>query len=177
MHALLNSNIGSTISLERDWFGGVEFPTFKRFFICLDSNRRRFFERYRPLIGVDGYHLKGPYRCVFLTTMSIDANYGIYPLAMCVVKTKNNYPWQYFMDKLYDQMSYNGGEGLCFISDKHKGVLKALDRVFLYHRRGIAVGTSTRISSKIFLGCWGKKCFREPVEVQMLLTWTPTRKN
>ena len=131
MHALLNSNFGYTISLEKDWFGSVEFSTFKRFFICLDRNRRRFLEKCKPLIEVNGYHLKGPYRGIFLTTVSIDANYGIYPLAMCVAKTGNNYPWQYFMYKLYDQMGYNGGEWLYFISDKHKGVLNALDRVFL----------------------------------------------
>ncbi|XP_052288575.1 uncharacterized protein LOC107177123 [Citrus sinensis] len=130
MHALLNSNPGSTVSLERDWFGGAEFPIFKRFFICFDSSRRGFFEGCRPMIGVDGCHLKGPYRGVLLTAVSIDANYGIYPLAMCVAENENNDSWQYFMDKLYDQVGCNGGEGLCFISDRQKGVLNALDRIF-----------------------------------------------
>ncbi|KAH9781138.1 SWIM-type domain-containing protein [Citrus sinensis] len=130
MHALLNSNPGSTVSLERDWFGGAEFLIFKRFFICFDSSRRGFFEGCRPMIGVDGCHLKGPYRGVLLTAVSIDANYGIYPLAMCVAETENNDSWQYFMDKLYDQVGCNSGEGLCFISDRQKGVLNALDRIF-----------------------------------------------
>ncbi|KAH9783138.1 SWIM-type domain-containing protein [Citrus sinensis] len=62
--------------------------------------------------------------------VSIDANYGIYPLAMCVAETENNDSWQYFMDKLYDQVGCNGGEGLCFISDRQKGVLNALDIIF-----------------------------------------------
>ncbi|XP_015384624.2 uncharacterized protein LOC107176497 [Citrus sinensis] len=43
MHALLNSNPGFTVSLERDWFDGAEFPIFKRFFICFNSSRRGFF--------------------------------------------------------------------------------------------------------------------------------------
>ena len=82
------------------------------------------------MIGVDGCHVKRPYRGVLLTAVSIDANYGIYPLAMCVAENENNDSWQYFMDKLYDQVGCNGGEGLCFISDRQKGVLNALDRIF-----------------------------------------------
>ena len=43
MHALLNSNPGSIVSVERDWIGGAEFPTLKRFFFCIDNSRRGFF--------------------------------------------------------------------------------------------------------------------------------------
>ncbi|KAH9655399.1 SWIM-type domain-containing protein [Citrus sinensis] len=94
------------------------------------SSRRGFFKGCRPFIGVDGCHLKGPYKGVLLTTVSIDANYGIYPLAMCVVDTENNESWLYFLEKLYDQVGCNGGEGLCFMSDRQKGILNALERVF-----------------------------------------------
>ena len=83
MHALLNSNPGSTISIEKDWIGGAEFPTFKRFFFCIDSSIKGFFEGCRPFIGVNDCHFKGPYKGVLLTAASIDTNYGIYPLAMC----------------------------------------------------------------------------------------------
>ncbi|KAH9670100.1 mutator transposase mudra protein [Citrus sinensis] len=140
MHALLNSNPGSTVSIERDWIGGAEFPKFKRFFFCIDNSRRRFFKGCRPFIGVDGCHLKGPYKGVLLTAVSIDANYGIYPLAMCVVDTENNEPWLYFLEKLYDQVGCNGGEGLCFMSDRQKGILNALERVFpLSFKRGLPI--------------------------------------
>ena len=62
MHALLISNLGSTISLERDWLGGAQFLTFKTFFFCIDGNRREFFEGCRPFIEVDGCHSRGPYK-------------------------------------------------------------------------------------------------------------------
>ncbi|KAK9233359.1 hypothetical protein WN943_023608 [Citrus x changshan-huyou] len=94
------------------------------------SSRRGFFEGCRSFIGVDGCHLKGSYKGVLLTAVSIDANYGIYPLAMCVVDTENNESWLYFLEKLYDQVGCNGGEGLCFMSDRQKGILNALERVF-----------------------------------------------
>lgn len=89
MHALLETNLGSIVSLERDWVGGAANPVFKRFFMCLDGSRRGFFQGCRQFIGVDGCHLKGPYKGVLLTVVNIDTNYGIYPLAMCIVETKN----------------------------------------------------------------------------------------
>lgn len=95
-----------------------------------DANRRGFFEGCKQFIGIDGCHLKGLYKGVLLTTVSIDANYGIYPLALCVVESENTESWVYFMERLYEQVGYNGGEGLCFMSDRQKGILKAFDRVF-----------------------------------------------
>ncbi|KAH9778241.1 SWIM-type domain-containing protein [Citrus sinensis] len=174
MHALLNSNHGSTVSIERDWIGGAEFPKFKRFFFCIDSSRRGFFEGCRPFIGVDGCHLKGPYKGVLLTAVSIDANYGIYPLAMCVVDTENNESWLYFLEKLYDQVGCNGGEGLCFMSDRQKGILNALERVFplSFKRSSSAADFHSHMEElknitpdgyewlmKIPIACWAKHLF------------------
>ncbi|KAH9778368.1 SWIM-type domain-containing protein [Citrus sinensis] len=130
MHAILASNPGSTVSLEKDWLGGGVNPHFKIFFVFFDACRRGFFEGCRQFIGIDGCHLKGLYKGVLLSAVSVDANYGIYPLAMCVVETENTESWVYFMEKLYDQVGCNDGEGLCFMSDRQKGILNALDRVF-----------------------------------------------
>ena len=86
-----------------------------------DVNRRGFFEGCRQLfIGLDGCHLKGLYKGVLLSAVSIDANNGIYPLAMCVVESENTDSWVYFMDKLYEQIGYYDGSGLCFMSDNFK---------------------------------------------------------
>lgn len=79
------------------------------------------------MIKVDGYNLKGLYRGVLLATLSIDANYRIYPLAMCVIEIENNDSWQYYMDKLYDQVIYNLSEGLWSMNGKQNGVFNALD--------------------------------------------------
>lgn len=50
--------------------------------------------------------------------MSVNANYGICLLTICVVKIENNESWQYVMEKLYDQVDCNGGKSLCFMSDR-----------------------------------------------------------
>ena len=109
MHALLEINRGSTFSLERDWLGGAANNVFKRFFMFINGNRR-VFKGCRQFIGVDGCHLKGPYKEVLLTAVTIDANFGIYPFAMCIVENENTNSWVYFMKKLYYQIRCNQGE-------------------------------------------------------------------
>lgn len=60
------------------------------FFYCIDSSKKGFFEGCSPFIKVDGCHLKGLYKDVFPATVSVDVNYGIHSLAMCVVRSENN---------------------------------------------------------------------------------------
>ncbi|KAH9699344.1 SWIM-type domain-containing protein [Citrus sinensis] len=128
MHSILISNPGSTVTIDIDWLGGGQNPHFKRFFVMFDANRRGFLEGCRQFIGLDGCHLKGLYKGVLLSAVSIDANNGIYPLAMCVVESENTNSWVYF--KLYEQIGCNDGSGLCFMSDRQKGILNALEIVF-----------------------------------------------
>ena len=130
MHVILDLNFGSTVSLEKDWLSGGVNPHIKKFFVFFDACRRGFFEGCKQFVGIDGCHLKGLYKGVLLSTVSIDANYGIYPLAMCVVETENTDSWVYFMEKLYDQIGYNDGESLYFMSDRQNDILNALDRTF-----------------------------------------------
>ena len=88
--------------MARNWLSGAANPIFKRFFMFIDGSRRGFFEGCRQFVGVDGCHLKGPYKGVLLTAISIDANFGIYPLATCIVENENTNSWVYFMEKLYE---------------------------------------------------------------------------
>lgn len=99
MHAILNFNPSLTITIDRDWLGGGQNPYFKRFFVMFDANRIGFFEGCRQFISLNSCHLKGLYKGVYLPAVSLDANYGIYPLAMCVVGSENIESWVYFMDK------------------------------------------------------------------------------
>ncbi|KAK3229525.1 hypothetical protein Dsin_001406 [Dipteronia sinensis] len=48
----------------------------------------------RPFIGVDGCHLKGPFGGVLLLAMSLDANSGLFPLAICICEKETNNSWE-----------------------------------------------------------------------------------
>lgn len=61
-----------------------------------DAKIIRFFEEYRNFIRIDCCHLKDLYKGVWLTTVSIDTNYGIYAYGTCVVESQNIQSWVNF---------------------------------------------------------------------------------
>ncbi|XP_021721048.1 uncharacterized protein LOC110688589 [Chenopodium quinoa] len=56
-------------------------PIFQRMFISLKPGMDGFKAGCRPLIGLDGCHLTGPYPGICLVAMASDGNNNIYPLA------------------------------------------------------------------------------------------------
>ena len=52
---------------------------FKRCFISLKGAIDGFLRGCRPVIGVDGTHLNGPYEDILLTTIGLDAENHSYP--------------------------------------------------------------------------------------------------
>ena len=61
---------------------------FQRFTMSFLDLRDGFKEGYRPFIGLDGYHLKGPFEGMLLSTVSLDANQRYFPLQCVLVILK-----------------------------------------------------------------------------------------
>ncbi|XP_011072625.1 uncharacterized protein LOC105157827 [Sesamum indicum] len=83
----------------------------------------------RPVIGVDGCHLKGLYGGVLLTAISIDPNNNLY-LAYAVVSGETREAWQWFFELLKDNLHIVRDDTYTFISDKQKGLIPAFECVF-----------------------------------------------
>nr|GEZ44932.1 hypothetical protein [Tanacetum cinerariifolium] len=60
-----------------------EKPTrmFRRIYVCLGALKRGFKESGRELLGLDGAFMRRQYSGQMLTTVGVDANNGIYPVA------------------------------------------------------------------------------------------------
>ncbi|KAL0458735.1 UNVERIFIED_CONTAM: hypothetical protein Slati_0500700 [Sesamum latifolium] len=61
---------------------------FDRLYICLKALKDGFMSGCRPLIGVDGCHLKGPKGGILLSAVSVDPNNNVYPVACVVVSSE-----------------------------------------------------------------------------------------
>ncbi|KAL3509677.1 hypothetical protein ACH5RR_029078 [Cinchona calisaya] len=126
---LLKKNPGSTVDIVTvvDEISGKE--RFQRMYICFEALKRGFREGCRPVIGVDGCHLRGPYPGILLTAVGIDPNDFIYPIAYAVVEIENKNSWRWFIEHLkydleiYDQQSWT------FISDRQKGLGSAIHEI------------------------------------------------
>ncbi|KAL0374350.1 UNVERIFIED_CONTAM: hypothetical protein Sradi_3350700 [Sesamum radiatum] len=128
---LRSSNPGSTVQLVmNDGGNGTGQRKFSKFYVCFDALRRGFLSGCRPLIGVDGCHLKGPYGGVLLTAVAIDPNNNLYPLAYAVVAGETRESWQWFLELLKGDLHIVRDDTYTFISDKQKGLIPAFECVF-----------------------------------------------
>ncbi|KAL0374433.1 UNVERIFIED_CONTAM: hypothetical protein Sradi_3359000 [Sesamum radiatum] len=81
---LRRTNPGSTIILGVNDESGEN--RFEKFYVCFSAMKDGFLGGCRPIIGVDGCHLKGPHGGILLTAVGVDPNNNLF----CVRHLHNN---------------------------------------------------------------------------------------
>ena len=84
---LKKTNPGSTVKMMTEMVGEVR--KFKRFNVCFDACKKGWKAGCRPLIGLDGCHIKTKYPGVLLSVVGIDVNNGMFPIAYAVIEIEN----------------------------------------------------------------------------------------
>ncbi|KAE8711701.1 Protopine 6-monooxygenase [Hibiscus syriacus] len=129
-HNLKLKNHGSVTHIKTDRDGRFEL-----LFIAIGDAIRSFITCMRPVIIVDGAHLKGRYLGVNLLVVAMDANNGILPIAYGVGKSETSDSWIWFMGHLRD---YIGPiSNLTIISDRANSIDNAVRRCFPYAFHGL----------------------------------------
>ncbi|KAH9715482.1 SWIM-type domain-containing protein [Citrus sinensis] len=95
-HVLTTANEGTVTHLEQDGDGN-----FLYYFVALGYSIKGFMQYIRPVIAVDGTHLKGLYRGSMFVATCLDGNNQLYPLAIGIMDSENNDAWEWFMMKLH----------------------------------------------------------------------------
>ncbi|MCO5561613.1 hypothetical protein L7F22_015234 [Adiantum nelumboides] len=86
------------------------------------------FSHCRALIGLDGTFLTSKYLGALLTATGIDAMGALFLIAFGLVDAKHEDNWVWFLQNLHENLA--NVNGLCFISDKQKGLLSGMELVF-----------------------------------------------
>ncbi|XP_074314716.1 uncharacterized protein LOC141649946 [Silene latifolia] len=73
---------------------------FKAMFVTYTAWIRGFLRGCRPIIGVDGCHLKGRYKGMLLSAISLDSNNNIFLVAYAIVGKEMTDTWSYFFRNL-----------------------------------------------------------------------------
>ncbi|KAH9715045.1 SWIM-type domain-containing protein [Citrus sinensis] len=136
-HVLTKANEGTVTHLQRD---GDD--NFLYYFVALGSSIKGFTQYIRPVIAVDGTHLKGLYRGSMFVATCMDGNNQLYPLAIGVMDSENNDAWEWFMTKLHGVIGDR--PELVFISDRCTAIKRAVLKAFhtaghgvcFYHVKG-----------------------------------------
>ncbi|XP_073130790.1 uncharacterized protein [Henckelia pumila] len=87
----------------------------------------------RPLIFLDGTHIKNKYKGCLLVAVSKDANDDIFTLAYAVVDAENDSNWEWFCYHLKNVLASQYimvFHRYTFFSDRHPGLIKAIKSVF-----------------------------------------------
>jgi hypothetical protein len=96
-------------------------PMFQRLYMSLTAMKQGFLEGCRPVIGLDGYFLKGPYKGTLLAAVDRDANNNMYPIAIAIVEAEMKESWTWFLECIVsDLRSHARHVRPTFISDRQK---------------------------------------------------------
>ncbi|XP_016474470.1 uncharacterized protein LOC107796236 [Nicotiana tabacum] len=88
-----------------------------------------FREGVRPFIGLDGTFLKGKTKGQLLLAVALDANNQSYPVAWAVVDKETKRTWTWFLELLQMLLDLKYSEGITFMSDMQKGLIKVVQNV------------------------------------------------
>ncbi|GJY85955.1 transposase, MuDR, MULE transposase domain protein [Tanacetum coccineum] len=84
----------------------------------------------REILELDGAFMKGPYPGQVLTTMGIDANNGIYPVAYALVEVETKNSWCWFLQCLGDDLNLQPNSNFTFISNRQKGIIPSIKHAY-----------------------------------------------
>ena len=103
---------------------------FSTCYFSLDACKRGFLKGCRPIICLDGTHIKTKYGGQLLTAVGIDANDGIFPIAMVVVEVECYSSWKWFLTTLKDDLNVINTSPFTIMSDKQKVTYSLLVKYF-----------------------------------------------
>jgi hypothetical protein len=93
---------------------------FRRCYFSFDASKLGFLAGCRPIIFLDGCHLKTKFGGVLLTAIGIDPNDCIIPVAMAVVEVEDTSSWRWFLTALKQDLGIVNTSPWTIMSDKQK---------------------------------------------------------
>ncbi|KAJ9567802.1 hypothetical protein OSB04_003768 [Centaurea solstitialis] len=103
----------------------------RRFTMCFaafGTSIRTFQRNLRPVVVIDGAHLKGRYLGTMFLAVGMDANNRCVPISFEVGRSENNETWTWFLSMFKECVG--DIEGLVFISDRAPSIKYAIETVF-----------------------------------------------
>ena len=88
--------------------------------MSLDACKRGFLEGCRPLICLDGCHLKTKYGGIMLIAVGIDPNDCIYPIALVIIEVESLATWKWFLETLKADIGIENTYPWTLMIDKQK---------------------------------------------------------
>jgi hypothetical protein len=95
-------------------------PVFSCLYMCIDACKRGWLKGCRPIICLDGTHIKTKFGGQLLTAIGVDGNDQIYPIAWAIVEVECYNSWKWFLTTLKQDLSIMNTSPFTIMSDKQK---------------------------------------------------------
>lgn len=105
---------------------------FQRLFVSYRAAIYGFLNACRPLLELDRVHLKGKYLGTLLCAAAVDADDGLFPLAIAIVDAETDENWMWFMSELRKLLGVNTDNmpRLTILSERTRGMAEAVEAHF-----------------------------------------------
>ncbi|KAH6788984.1 hypothetical protein C2S51_003990 [Perilla frutescens var. frutescens] len=123
LHTLQLMNSGTVVDMEITSDG-----RFKHSFLALGACVSAFLQYARPVLVIDGTHLKGKNKGVLFVAVTKDDNEHILPVAVGLGPIENDESWIWFLAHVH--MALGDIDDLPIISDQHQSIKNVVEAVF-----------------------------------------------
>ncbi|XP_010501714.1 PREDICTED: uncharacterized protein LOC104778986 [Camelina sativa] len=105
---------------------------FQRLFVAYQACISGFTSGCRPLLELDRAYLKGKYLGTMLCAAAVDADDGLFPLAIAVVDIESDENWMWFLSELRKLLGMNSESmpRVTILSERHSGIVAAVKSHF-----------------------------------------------
>ncbi|CAA0833636.1 Unknown protein [Striga hermonthica] len=121
-HMSMKENPGTSAYIETD-----KDDVFEYAFISFHASPG-FLSYCRPVIVIDGTHLKGKYKGILFVATTKDKYEQIFPLAFGIGDKECHNAWMWFLQKL--RSTFGCPENLVIVSDRHPRIKSAMEVVY-----------------------------------------------
>ncbi len=127
LQAIMQRNPGGAYSLKAIPHPSGGPSILQRTFFCLGPCVKAF-QYCLPVLCIDGTFLTGKYKGTILSAIGVDGNNQLLPVAFAFVESENIDSWVWFL-QLVKVHVVVGRPNVCLISDRHAGILEAINRL------------------------------------------------
>ena len=113
-------DVGSKVILQTEIIEPNTQLKFKRMYVRYNAQKVGFLRGCRPLVGLNGCHLKSKFGGHILSATARDENDNISTVALVVVKQENKDFWVWFLQTFANDIGRPDELNLVFISDRQK---------------------------------------------------------
>lgn len=103
---------------------------FNQLYMSLFACKKGFMAACRPIICVDGCHIKTKYGGQLLTIVGLDPNDCIFPIAMAYVEVEDTNTWVWFLSTLKQDLGLTNTTPWVIMSDRQKGLINVVHAEF-----------------------------------------------